>query len=136
MVYISAVHSCSYWSYFNGCRLFGDNCLSLFLPLLGMKHTISVDGLINYLKTWCVKPQADNEEQRQPEDELVGASFTSTVQHIHSVYNYLYMNCPPSRLKDLFQRTPAVFSENKRYVVWCIYCTCLFRIMANSSYIK
>lgn len=86
-----------------------------------MKHTISVDGLINYLKTWCVKPQADNEEKRQPEDELVGASFTSTVQHIHNVYNCLYMNCPPSRLKDLFQHNPAVFVENKRYVVRCIY---------------
>lgn len=33
MVFISAVHSCSYWSYCNCCRLFGDNCLSLFLPL-------------------------------------------------------------------------------------------------------
>lgn len=85
-----------------------------------MKNSVSVDGLINYLKTWCVKPQADDEKQKQPEDELVGASFTSTVQHIRNVYTYLYQNCSQSRLKDLFQHTPAVFVEYNRYVVCCI----------------
>lgn len=79
-----------------------------------MRHNISVDDLISYLKKWCVRP--DDQEQSRPVDEPEGAEFTSTVHHIHEVYNYLSMNCPQSRLKDLFQHTPAVFVVN-RYVV-------------------
>lgn len=85
-----------------------------------MRHSISVDVLINYLKEWCVEPQADNQEQRLPEDELEGANFTSTVQHIHNVYTYLCENCPQSSLKELFQHNPAVFIEYNRYVDSCI----------------
>lgn len=86
-----------------------------------------MDDLINYLKKWCVKPEADDQEQRLPEDELEGANFTSTVEHIHNVYTYLHNNCPQSSLKDLFQRTPAVFIEYNRYVVGCI--SILFQII-------
>lgn len=85
-----------------------------------MRQSISVDALINYLKEWCVKPEADNQEQRQPEDELEGAFFTSTVQHIHNVYDYLHTNCSQSSLKELFQHTPAVFIEYNRYIVSCM----------------
>jgi len=83
-------------------------------PLLGMRQSISVDILINYLKEWCVKPQADDQEQSLPEDELEGANFTSTVEHIHNIYTYLDMKCPPSSLRELFRHTPAVFIEYKR----------------------
>ncbi|XP_018534128.2 uncharacterized protein wu:fj29h11 [Lates calcarifer] len=93
---------------------------SEFSKVLGMRQSISVDALINYLKEWCVKPEADNQEQRQPEDELEGAFFTSTVQHIHNVYDYLHTNCSQSSLKELFQHTPAVFIEyNRRAEGWC-----------------
>ena len=78
-----------------------------------------MEALINYLKEWCVKPVADDQEQRPPEDESEGASFKSTVQHIHSVYTYLLSNCPQSSLKELFQHTPAVFIEYKRYITVC-----------------
>jgi len=79
--------------------------------LLGMRESVSVDDLIQYLKEWCVRPEADDQEQRHPEDEAQGANFTTTVQHIHNVYTFLHTNCPPSRLKELFQHTPAVFVE-------------------------
>lgn len=84
-----------------------------------------MDALINYLKEWCVKPEEDNQEQRLSEDELEGANFTSTVQHIHNVYTYLYGHCPQGSLKELFQHYPAVFIEY-RYVISCI--SILFQI--------
>ncbi|XP_059180709.1 uncharacterized protein wu:fj29h11 [Centropristis striata] len=93
---------------------------SEFTKALGMRQNISVDALINYLKEWCVKPEADDQEQRPPGDELEGANFTSTVEHIHNVYNYLDNNCPQNTLKDLFQRYPAVFIEyNRPSEGWC-----------------
>lgn len=79
-----------------------------------------MDALINYLKDWCVKPEADNHKQRLPDEELEGAQFTSTVEHINNVYTYLHENCPQSSLKELFQHTPAVFIEYNRYIVSCI----------------
>lgn len=83
-----------------------------------MQHSISVDVLISYLKKWCIKPEADTQEQKLATDELEGAAFISTVEHIHNVYTYLYMNCPQSSLKELFQHNPAVFIvEYNRYVV-------------------
>ncbi|XP_044034429.1 protein NO VEIN isoform X2 [Siniperca chuatsi] len=92
---------------------------SEFSRALGMRQSVSVEALINYLKEWCVKPEADNQEQRLPEDELEGANFTSTVQHIHNVYTYLHMNCPQSSLKELFEHNPAVFIEYNRRNDWC-----------------
>lgn len=82
-----------------------------------MRHSVSVEDLINYLKKWCIKPAADPQEQRPVEDELEGGDFTSTVEHIHQVYSYLYMNCSQGRLKELFQHNPAVFIEYNRQVV-------------------
>ncbi|XP_053269146.1 uncharacterized protein wu:fj29h11 [Pleuronectes platessa] len=97
-----------------------DMDASEFTRALGMRQSITVEALINYLKEWCVKPVADDQEQRPPEDESEGASFTSTVQHIHNVYTYLHTNCPQSSLKELFQHTPAVFIEYKRHNDdWC-----------------
>ncbi|XP_040922726.1 protein NO VEIN isoform X2 [Toxotes jaculatrix] len=92
---------------------------SEFSRALGMRQSISVEVLINYLKEWCVKPEKDNQEQRTPEDESEGASFTTTVQHIHSVYTYLQTHCSHSVLKELFQHTPAVFIEYRRSNDWC-----------------
>ncbi|XP_031729731.1 protein NO VEIN isoform X1 [Anarrhichthys ocellatus] len=92
---------------------------SEFSKALGMRESISVNALIDYLKEWCVKPQADDQEQRLPEDELEGANFTSTVEHIHNVYTYLDMNCPQSSLRELFHHTPAVFIEYNRRDEWC-----------------
>ncbi|XP_013889472.1 uncharacterized protein LOC106536698 [Austrofundulus limnaeus] len=84
-----------------------------------MRETISVEVLIQYLKKWCVKPEEDDQE-RPPADQTVGANFTSTVQHIHNVYNYLQANCSQSSLKELFQHTPAVFVESNRLNdKWC-----------------
>lgn len=67
---------------------------------------------------WCVKPEGEDQE-RPPADQTVGANFTSTVQHIHNVYNYLQTNCSQSSLKELFHHTPAVFVESHRYVMSC-----------------
>ncbi|KAM4524399.1 uncharacterized protein PAE49_000724 isoform 2-T3 [Odontesthes bonariensis] len=93
---------------------------SVFSRALGMRESVSVDDLIQYLKEWCVKPEADDQEQRHPEDETQGADFTTTVEHIHKVYTFLHTNCPPSRLKELFQHTPAVFVEKSRPTdKWC-----------------
>lgn len=85
-----------------------------------MQHSISVDVLIGFLKKWCIKPEADTQEQKLAQDELEGAGFISTVEHIHNVYAYLYMNCSQSSLKELFQHNPAVFIEYNRYVVGLI----------------
>ncbi|XP_071400261.1 uncharacterized protein [Centroberyx affinis] len=97
-----------------------DSQPSEFSKALGMRHSISVEALITYLKKWCVKPQPDNQEENLPEDELEGTEFTSTVQHIHNVYLYLQKNCSQGSLKELFQHTPAVFIEyNRRDDDWC-----------------
>lgn len=89
-------------------------CIFWHYPFSGMRHNISVEAMINYLKEWCIKP-ADKQELRQPDDDLEGADFTSTVQHIHNVYNYLYQNCSKGTLKELFHHSPAVFIEYNRY---------------------
>uniref|UniRef100_H2MER9 Wu:fj29h11 n=1 Tax=Oryzias latipes TaxID=8090 RepID=H2MER9_ORYLA len=92
---------------------------SEFSRALGIREVISVDVLIHFLKEWCIKPQAQNQEQH-PEQESEGASFTTTVQHIHSVYSYLQTHCPQNSLKELFQHTPAVFVEtHRRNDSWC-----------------
>lgn len=75
--------------------------------------------MINYLKEWCIKP-VDKHELRQPDDDLEGAEFTSTVEHIHNVYNYLHQNCPQGILKELFHYSPAVFIEFNRYSLICM----------------
>uniref|UniRef100_UPI0037E884B3 uncharacterized protein n=1 Tax=Semicossyphus pulcher TaxID=241346 RepID=UPI0037E884B3 len=93
---------------------------SEFSRTLGMRQSISVEALIKYLKEWCVRPEDEDEEQRPAGEETEGASFTSTVEHIHNVYMYLDMNCPPRSLKELFQHTPAVFIEyHRRNDGWC-----------------
>uniref|UniRef100_A0A1A7X528 HTH OST-type domain-containing protein n=2 Tax=Iconisemion striatum TaxID=60296 RepID=A0A1A7X528_9TELE len=92
-----------------------DTDSSPFSRELGMRETISVEVLIQYLKEWCVQPEEDNQEQ-----ETEGACFTSTIQHIHDIYTYLHKNCSQSSLKELFQNTPAVFVETKRVSeTWC-----------------
>lgn len=88
--------------------------MSPISPLLGMRQNITVDALINYLKQWCVKPEADSQEKKSSEEELEGANFTSTVQHIYNVYTYLSRNCSLSTLKELFQHNPAVYVEESR----------------------
>ncbi|XP_055006163.1 uncharacterized protein wu:fj29h11 isoform X2 [Boleophthalmus pectinirostris] len=86
---------------------------SEFTRALGMRNTVTVDSLISYLKEWCGGAQAEGEE---PE----GSEFTSTVEHIHNVYSYLYKNCSQSVLKELFQHTPAVFVLLQRHSEeWC-----------------
>ncbi|XP_034083344.1 protein NO VEIN isoform X4 [Gymnodraco acuticeps] len=86
---------------------------SEFSRTLGMRQSISEDDLINYLKKWCVKDQEDGQD-------LEGADFTSTVEHIHNVYSYLHEHCNQNKLKELFQHNPAVFMEhNKRNDGWC-----------------
>lgn len=94
---------CIFWPYFSG-----------------MRHNISVEAMINYLKEWCIKP-VDKHELSQPDDDLEGAEFTSTVEHIHNVYNYLHQNCPQGILKELFQYSPAVFIEFNRYSRICMW---------------
>uniref|UniRef100_A0A3P8TIF1 Wu:fj29h11 n=1 Tax=Amphiprion percula TaxID=161767 RepID=A0A3P8TIF1_AMPPE len=84
-----------------------------------MRETISVDILINYLKKWCVQPEKDNQEQKDPDDKSEGANFTSTVQHIHNIYTYLDTNCSQNSLKELFHHTPAVFVELNHNGDWC-----------------
>lgn len=95
-----------------------------------------MEALIKYLKKWCVKPEADNQEQRPTADESEGTNFTSTVQHIHNVYNYLYTHCPQSSLKELFQHTPAVFIEYNRYGARCTVSAYLFDLMSKCKHLK
>lgn len=78
-----------------------------------MRHTVSVDEMIGYLKKWCVKPVS--QEDQQPGEDSEGSEFTSTVQHIHNVYTYLSKNCSQYSLKELFTHTPAVFVEHSKY---------------------
>uniref|UniRef100_A0A3Q2QWH8 Wu:fj29h11 n=1 Tax=Fundulus heteroclitus TaxID=8078 RepID=A0A3Q2QWH8_FUNHE len=91
-----------------------------FSRALGMRETVSVEVLIQYLKEWCIKPEEDNQEQRSAVDETEGAYFTSSIKHIHNVYTYLKDKCSQSSLKELFQLIPAVFIEYKRLSDnWC-----------------
>lgn len=80
-----------------------------------------MEVLIQYLKNWCVKEEAEDQKQNPPGDELEGADFTSTVEHIYNIYTYLQKNCSQSSLKELFQHTPAVFVVTSRCVKKCFY---------------
>uniref|UniRef100_A0A8C9SPC0 Wu:fj29h11 n=1 Tax=Scleropages formosus TaxID=113540 RepID=A0A8C9SPC0_SCLFO len=80
---------------------------SEFTISVGMKHTVSVEDLISHLKKWCMRSPDNNCE----EDE--GAEFTTTVEHVHSVYTYLSDHLNGIHLKKLFQEMPAVFIEYK-----------------------
>lgn len=71
-----------------------------------MRHTVLVDEMVSYLKRWCVKDSDGNEAE--------GADFSTTVQHIHSVYCYLQAECSFAQLKALFHHSPAVFIEYDR----------------------
>ncbi|XP_051530357.1 uncharacterized protein LOC127427065 isoform X2 [Myxocyprinus asiaticus] len=86
---------------------------SEFTRAIGMRHTVHVADMIGYLKCWCSKVSEDRSEE--PE----GAEFTTTVEHIHTVYRYLYAECSSVQLRDLFQHSPAVFIEYERMDDWC-----------------
>ncbi|XP_029102419.1 uncharacterized protein LOC108939853 isoform X1 [Scleropages formosus] len=86
---------------------------SEFTISVGMKHTVSVEDLISHLKKWCMRSPDNNCE----EDE--GAEFTTTVEHVHSVYTYLSDHLNGIHLKKLFQEMPAVFIEYKRMDELC-----------------
>ncbi|XP_054913525.1 uncharacterized protein wu:fj29h11 [Poeciliopsis prolifica] len=93
---------------------------SEFSRALGMRETVTVKNLVDYLKGWCTKRKEDNQEERSAAGETEGAHFTTSVTHIRNVYNYLKDNYSLSKLKDLFQHYPAVFVENKRHSDnWC-----------------
>nr|XP_023686990.1 uncharacterized protein LOC111853852 isoform X2 [Paramormyrops kingsleyae] len=85
---------------------------SEFTRYIGMKHCVSLDELISHLKTWCTKT-VDGDS-----GELEGAWFTTTVEHVYNVYSYLLENLYGSKLKTLFQETPAVFVECEREDEW------------------
>ncbi|KAM6951488.1 uncharacterized protein FYW47_015000 [Aplochiton taeniatus] len=94
-----------------------DSNPSGFTTALGMKHSLSVEELICYLKGWCVK--TDIQEEDPPGEDSEGSEFTSTVEHIHTLYSYLHKNCSQSSLKELFKHTPVVFIEYNRRDEWC-----------------
>ncbi|KAJ8413728.1 hypothetical protein AAFF_G00082350 [Aldrovandia affinis] len=86
---------------------------SEFSRAVGMKHSISVDEMIAHLTAWCTKASDSCPGAADGED------FVTTVDHVHSVYSYLYDNCNLHKLKDLFQQTAAVFIEYERKDQWC-----------------
>ncbi|XP_053367661.1 uncharacterized protein wu:fj29h11 isoform X2 [Clarias gariepinus] len=83
---------------------------SEFSRAIGMRHTVLVDEIVSYLKRWCTK-ECDG-------GEAEGADFTTTIQHIHSVYRYLQTECSIAQLRDLFQQSPAVYIEYDRKDDW------------------
>ncbi|XP_028975778.2 uncharacterized protein wu:fj29h11 isoform X2 [Esox lucius] len=95
-----------------------DMTPSEFTRTLGMKKNINVEELIGYLKMWCVKTCSEIGEEGQ-EEEPEGSEFSSTVEHIHKMYSFLYNNCSQTSLKELFEHTPAVFIEYHRNGEWC-----------------
>ncbi|XP_017542150.1 protein NO VEIN isoform X3 [Pygocentrus nattereri] len=82
---------------------------SEFSRAIGMRHSVGVDEMVDYLKRWCTKVVEGNET-----GEAEGADFITSVQHIHAVYCYLQAECSSAQLKDLFQHSPAVFIEYDR----------------------
>uniref|UniRef100_A0A8C2JT10 Wu:fj29h11 n=1 Tax=Cyprinus carpio TaxID=7962 RepID=A0A8C2JT10_CYPCA len=88
----------------------GAQMPSEFTRAIGMRHTVHVKDMIGYLKRWCVKVSEN------PSEDPEGADFTTTVDHIHTVYRYLSAECTSTELRDLFQHAPAVFIEEDD---WC-----------------
>ncbi|XP_072098501.1 uncharacterized protein [Mobula birostris] len=79
---------------------------STFASFIGIKTSITVEMMLNHFKLWCVKsPPSES-------DELVGAEFRTTADHIYRVYAYLGRNCSHNQLKEMFERYPAVFVPN------------------------
>ncbi|XP_072524200.1 uncharacterized protein [Salminus brasiliensis] len=91
-----------------------DLAPSEFSRAVGMRHSVMVDEMVSYLKRWCTKA-AEGKETGEAE----GADFSTSVQHIHSVYCYLQAECSSAQLKELFQHSPAVFIEYDRKDEWC-----------------
>ncbi|XP_043085921.1 protein NO VEIN [Puntigrus tetrazona] len=91
----------------------GAQTPSEFTRAIGMRHAVHVEDMIGYLKRWCMKVSEN------PSEEPKGADFTTTVDHIHSVYRYLSAECTSAKLRDLFQHAPAVFIEYDRKDDWC-----------------
>uniref|UniRef100_A0A673I198 Uncharacterized LOC107720215 n=1 Tax=Sinocyclocheilus rhinocerous TaxID=307959 RepID=A0A673I198_9TELE len=91
----------------------GAQMPSEFTRAIGMRHTVHVEDMIGYLKRWCVKV-SDN-----PSEDPEGADFTTTIDHIHTLYRYLSAECTSIKLRDLFQHAPAVFIEYDRKDDWC-----------------
>ncbi|RXN31303.1 hypothetical protein ROHU_036186 [Labeo rohita] len=92
---------------------YGVQVPSEFTRAIGMRHTMLVEDMIGYLKSWCIKVSDNSSEE--PE----GADFTTTINHIHTVYRYLSAECTNVQLRDLFQYAPAVFIEYDRRDDWC-----------------
>ncbi|KAG9350267.1 hypothetical protein JZ751_026621 [Albula glossodonta] len=86
---------------------------SEFTSTVGMKHSVTVEEMIAHLKMWCTKISDSCPGGTD------GADFTTTVEHVQSVYSYLYSNCNLPKLRELFQQTAAVFIEYKRNESWC-----------------
>uniref|UniRef100_A0A4W4ERA0 HTH OST-type domain-containing protein n=1 Tax=Electrophorus electricus TaxID=8005 RepID=A0A4W4ERA0_ELEEL len=91
-----------------------DMAPSEFSRAAGMRHSMGVDEMVEYLKRWCTR-QPDGEG----DGEVVGAEFTTTVGHIHAMYCYLQAECSSTQLRELFQHFPAIFIEYDRTDEWC-----------------
>ncbi|XP_030630956.1 uncharacterized protein LOC115812613 [Chanos chanos] len=90
-----------------------DMTPSEFSRTIGMRNSVQVKDMVDYLKQWCTKVSDENQAEAE------GAHFTTTIQHIHTVYQYLQSSCSPGQLTSLFQRSPAVFIEYERKDDWC-----------------
>ncbi|XP_056326181.1 uncharacterized protein wu:fj29h11 isoform X1 [Danio aesculapii] len=89
-----------------------EQTASEFTTAIGLRHSVCVEDMVGYLKRWCVK------ESEEPSEEPEGADFSSTIDHIHALYSYLFNECSSGQLRDLFQRWPAVYIEYNRDGDW------------------
>uniref|UniRef100_A0A8C4TJJ4 Wu:fj29h11 n=1 Tax=Erpetoichthys calabaricus TaxID=27687 RepID=A0A8C4TJJ4_ERPCA len=79
-----------------------------FAVSIGIKINVTVEEMLILFKSWCTSSVAASSRESE------GGYFTTTTEHIHFIYKYLYQNCNHFQLKELFHQTPAVFVEYER----------------------
>ena len=69
-----------------------------FCQYLGIKNTVDVSTVKDHLLKWS---------ERNEEDSPV--EFCTTLEHMKTLYHYLYSMLPQKEVQDLFQNNPVIF---------------------------
>ena len=73
---------------------------STFAQFLGIQSEVTVDLVRDLLTSWCQREDGQLDEP---------ASFTTSLNHMKAVYQYLYDNLAPKQFHDLVYEHPVIF---------------------------
>ena len=76
---------------------------STFSTFLGVRHSVKIEDVHELLIEWSSPDEEDENTEAQPR------SFSTSLNHIKSVYSYLTQNLQPKLLVNLFRDKPVIF---------------------------